>query len=866
ENGYRKLVVKLVKKVEAPKPQPKPQPEQPDVPSEEAETKEFLFQYEIDGNRNGAELFQGNRVELASHVLKQVEARHPGYEVESQVWEEENGYRKLVVKLVKKVDSEEEAGRELDAAKAEALTQIAELEYFTAKEKEALVDRINEYDNLGDVDFIVTKAIEQNDDRHQAHRALLEGKLQGEDETLPPAGKPGPDAGAEDLGVVDPEEEAGRELDAAKAEALAQIAELEYFTAKEKEALVDRINEYDNLGDVDFIVTKAIEQNDDRHQAHRALLEGKLQGEDETLPPAGKPGPDAGAEDLGVVDPEEEAGRELDAAKAEALTQIAELEYFTAKEKEALVDRINEYDNLGDVDFIVTKAIEQNDDRHQAHRALLEGKLQGEDETLPEIGKPNDANKDNYAKDFALAAYKEQVIDELKSKGFNNDFVFSAIRRANTVKGIDSLIAELDLPEGQPEIEDAFKTYKEAKIAELEAKGFEGNSLLGKLRNAKTREGFDNLLALLEAQLKDNVQPPVVDKPEFEGGVNHYEGLVNRKPEFPFDQLLKLYKEKVIEDLKEQDFHNDFVFDQIERAKTIEGINSLIENLDVKNALLNKAKAGAAEDIRELTAFSKEEKEELIAKVFSYDNVGDIDFIVTKVQQLNDERLKDHDKAIEDQIEGEDETLPETGKPNDTDADDIFGSKLDKAKTGALEDIAGLDYFTADEKAKLEDLVNEVESFDEFVEKVDKAISEAIEENDKRHKAAQSSEEKPGDKEEQKPGKEEQKPGKEEQKPGKEEEKPGEEEQKPGKEEQKPGKEEQKPGKEEQKPGQKESDKGQLQSAKDNAKGEIDKLPNLSDKQKGDLKAGLDKADSLAKVQEILDFARKLNKDQAPKQ
>ncbi|RAN64310.1 hypothetical protein, partial [Dolosigranulum pigrum] len=86
-------------------PQPKPQPEQPDVPSEEAETKEFLFQYEVDGNRNDAELFQGNRVELASHVLKQVEARHPGYEVEGQVWEEENGYRKLVVKLVKKVEA-----------------------------------------------------------------------------------------------------------------------------------------------------------------------------------------------------------------------------------------------------------------------------------------------------------------------------------------------------------------------------------------------------------------------------------------------------------------------------------------------------------------------------------------------------------------------------------------------------------------------------------------------------------------------------------------------------------------------------------------------------------------------------------------
>jgi|GEM_PF-1550885 len=304
-------------------------------------------------------------------------------------------------------------------------------------------------------------------------------------------------------------------------------------------------------------------------------------------------------------------------------------------------------------------------------------------ETRAQSGEPEKHEKDELPKEKILELYKEQTIKDLKARGFNNEFVFGAINKANTIEGIDSIVKELNL---EPTTEEKLAQYKEKTINELKAKGF----------------------------------------------------------------------------------NNKLVFDIIRRAKTIEGVDSVVANLDL------------------------------------------------------------------------------------SDLDEEAGKKLDAAKAGALEDIAGLDYFTADEKARLEDLVNEVESFDEFVEKVDKAISEAIEENDKRHKAAQSSEEKPGDKEEQKPGKEEQKPGKEEQKPGKEE--------------QKPGKEEQKPGKEEQKPGQKESDKGQLQSAKDNAKGEIDKLPNLSDKQKGDLKAGLDKADSLAKVQEILDFARKLNKDQAPKQ
>jgi LPXTG-motif cell wall anchor domain protein len=297
-------------------------------------------------------------------------------------------------------------------------------------------------------------------------------------------------------------------------------------------------------------------------------------------------------------------------------------------------------------------------------------------ETRAQSGEPEKHEKDELPKEKILELYKEQTIKDLKARGFNNEFVFGAINKANTIEGIDSIVKELNL---EPTTEEKLAQYKEKTINELKAKGF----------------------------------------------------------------------------------NNKLVFDIIRRAKTIEGVDSVVANLDL------------------------------------------------------------------------------------SDLDEEAGKKLDAAKAGALEDIAGLDYFTAEEKSKLEDLVNEVESFDEFVEKVDKAISEAIEENDKRHKAAQSSEEKPGDKEEQKPGKEEQKPGKEEQKPGKEE---------------------QKPGKEEQKPGQKESDKGQLQSAKDNAKGEIDKLPNLSDKQKGDLKAGLDKADSLAKVQEILDFARKLNKDQAPKQ
>lgn len=57
-----------------------------------------------------------------------------------------------------------------------------------------------------------------------------------------------------------------------------------------------------------------------------------------------------------------------------------------------------------------------------------------------------------------------------------------------------------------------------------------------------------------------------------------------------------------------------------------------------------------------------------------------------------------------------------------------------------------------------------------------------------------------------------------------------------------------------------------MAAAKEEAKKEINNLANLSDKQKGELLAGIDKADTPAKIGEILDFARKLNQDQAPKQ
>jgi len=283
------------------------------------------------------------------------------------------------------LDLEEEAGRELDAAKAEALDAIAGLEYLSEEEKAGFVDRINETTELGEVNRLVGLAFKRN--------------IENFPEKTP---------------ELDPEEEAGRGLDAAKAEALEAIERLEYLSDEDKEGFVDRINDADDEAEVNRLVGVAHKQNINN------------------LPkPLDVPGyvEDAPAPEV------------LDEAKTEALDQIAELDYFTEEEKQDLIDRINEYDNLGDVDFIVSKAIEENDRRHlekeaelQAAKDTLNAKINAlvedatrkaeflaevsEAETLEALERIDD-NVDSYVSiqdHEELEAAKENALKELHAK------------------------------------------------------------------------------------------------------------------------------------------------------------------------------------------------------------------------------------------------------------------------------------------------------------------------------------------------------------------------------------------------------------------------------------------------------------------
>ncbi|QTJ60728.1 YSIRK-type signal peptide-containing protein [Dolosigranulum pigrum] len=304
-------------------------------------------------------------------------------------------------------------------AKVEAATSVTEVEAIHAEAENVVNETpapnrfvkiardharqlINKLGNLYDnqkADYIKrveaadsVKAIEGILEEAQKHVNSAKGGENGQAPTQPD--KPSYDGEI----TPTPEAPAESELDQAKMKATADIKALGYFTAKEKQDLLGRVKDYDNTGDIHFIVTKAQQENEKRHQLHRKLLELQFgTNPNNTLPEAGKP-QDANPEDLLKPEaddnkpdtddkqPEQPAESELDRAKAGALADIAELKNFSEKEKQDLIDRVNSYDNVGDIDFIITKAQEQDDARYKKQQNDAYDALEAKaDKTLHEL-------------------------------------------------------------------------------------------------------------------------------------------------------------------------------------------------------------------------------------------------------------------------------------------------------------------------------------------------------------------------------------------------------------------------------------------------------------------------------------------------
>ncbi|RAN51130.1 hypothetical protein B8A31_07695 [Dolosigranulum pigrum] len=92
----------------------------------------------------------------------------------------------------------------------------------------------------------------------------------------------------------------------------------------------------------------------------------------------------------------------------------------------------------------VTPPEKKDDFDAQLHQNLVQTELGvNRNDSIANSVQSDSATRDDFKAEF-LAAYKERTIEELKAKGVTNKFVFNIIQRANTIEGIDSVVAELN--------------------------------------------------------------------------------------------------------------------------------------------------------------------------------------------------------------------------------------------------------------------------------------------------------------------------------------------------------------------------------------------------------------------------------------
>ncbi|QTJ35213.1 YSIRK-type signal peptide-containing protein [Dolosigranulum pigrum] len=374
------------------------------------------------------------------------------------------------------------AESELDQAKMKATADIKALGYFTAKEKQDLLGRVKDYDNTGDIHFIVTKAQQENEKRHQLHRKLLELQFgTNPNNSLPEAGKP-QDANPGD--ILDPQTDIERDI--AKAQAFEAIAKLSYFTADEISAIETDINNAETTEEVTKIVKDAQEENATRQQNHKHSIEEQLEKQpNDTLPEAGKP-QDANPEDLlkPEIDdnkpdtddkqPEQPAESELDRAKAGALADIEALKNFSEKEKQDLIDRVNSYDNVGDIDFIITKAQEQDDARYKKQQNDAYDALEAKaDKTLNELLNLTKKVDQAVAKDGEV---DQDLLERIQAKVTELEMALAEIQQhisslpeaeaqeaTNMVKDLQALLAKIRDQYSYEEVTPAEEAKESAK-------------------------------------------------------------------------------------------------------------------------------------------------------------------------------------------------------------------------------------------------------------------------------------------------------------------------------------------------------------------------------------------------------------------
>lgn len=440
------------------------------------------------------------------------------------------------------------------------------------------------------------------------------------------------------------------------------------------------------------------------------------------------------------------------------------------------------------------------------------------------LGQPISVNAEEQSTttqtDQSLGEYKEAAKKDLADKKIENEHLNSLIDSAESKEAVDKLVANYTQPEIATEDTDNIKDlklYKAAKIAALKAKDIDNETALKTIEDAETKEAVDKLFKELDAKVEkpaDETTAPT--ETEDSAPTQDAESTENEATEEPkvADQATESIPDEVtLETEKDDDY-----------AEAVRELNDLNLSDTIKEDFAQKIKE--AENNKEAVSQLLTEAIDL-AELNTKKDAALVEIDQTNLHVDDSNELKGR---IEVAISAEevDNVLTDAGKRAEEQAN--------QAQTGEA---------TTEEKPE--------------VKPEDKKPAP-----EKKPEAKKPEEKKPENKKPEAKKPEEKKPEAKKPDASKQPEK-GKEAQ-PQKPEQKPDQQKQ-PDKSADKAAQdKKEQELKMTAAKDEAKKEINNLANLSDKQKSELLAGIDKADTPAKIGEILDFARKLNQDQAPKQ
>ena len=461
------------------------------------------------------------------------------------------------------------------------------------------------------------------------------------------------------------------------------------------------------------------------------------------------------------------------------------------------------------------------------------------------LGQPISVNAEEQSTttqtDQSLGEYKEAAKKDLADKKIENEHLNSLIDSAESKEAVDKLVANYTQPEIATEDTDNIKDlklYKAAKIAALKAKDIDNETALKTIEDAETKEAVDKLFKELDAKVEKPADETTAPTETEESEPTQDAESTETEESNPVDKATETevtsetetednYAEAVRElnDLNLSDTIKEDFAQKIKAAEDNKEAVSQILTEAIDLAELNTKKDAALVEIDQ-TNLHVDDSNELKGRIEVAASAEEVDNVLVEAQKRAEEQAnqaQNGEATTEEKPEAQTKPVPEK-KPEEAPKPEEKKPETDKKPES--------DKKPAPEKKPDAGQKPEAKKPEEKKPEVKKP-------EDKKPEAKKPDASKQPEK------------GKEAQ---------------PQKPEQKPDQQKQ-PDKSADKAAQdKKEQELKMAAAKDEAKKEINNLANLSDKQKGELLAGIDKADTPAKIGEILDFARKLNQDQAPKQ